>query len=1288
MNHLPAGQLPRTFQNGRLLTVSPHSWVSGFYPGTLLYLYEYSHDTAIEREAFERLSLLEKNKFITAHHDLGFMMYCSYGNAYRLTGARPYRDILVRSAQSLASRFDPRVGCIKSWDSVRSLDGKRMLQFPVIIDNMMNLELLFFASKVTGDPLYRDIAIKHAETTMTNHLRPDYSCYHVVNYDPQTGRAINKETQQGFSDNSTWSRGQAWGIYGFTMVYRETKDKKFLEVARKMADHFIDHPRLPADKIPYWDFNVGQPGYTPPWHYDSTRYAFIPRDASAAAITASALIELSGYLDGPLSENYLGVAEQMLQSLSSPAYRAAPKTNGGMLLMHASGGVPGNVEVDVPLSYADYYCVEAMMRYRKLAGIRETKGRDRISLAGNWQFQTDPNHTGINDHWFDSLFQQRVYLPGSMAENRKGDYAIEPTTQYLNAAYHYVGAAWYKREVEVPASWKDKQIRLFLERSKATHTWIDGKFVGSSTLLSAPQRYDCTGMLSPGRHTITIMVDNDPSLVHVGGSHALSDHTQTNWNGIIGDIYLEESGGIYIEGARIWPDVKNKSADVQIHIKNRKERGEKITIQLAASSWNSPVKQDVQPMQVAANIPAGDTTIIVHMPMGEKVLLWSEYHPALYRLTINLLEGQEVVDSHTENFGMRRFEASGTQFRNNGVVTFLRGNNDGCIFPLTGYPPTDTASWRRIFRIARSYGINHYRFHSYTPPAAAFESADVEGIYIQTELPLWANLYKKDTALIRFQNGEGKAILDAYGNHPSFVMFSLGNELAGDAAVHDGLIKDLKNDDGARRLYARGTNAFFTNPRPGPGDDFWVTMRTGKETTTGTYDVRGSFATTEDAGNGIINSQRPSTRRRFSSAIKGARLPVIGHETGQYQVYPDYHEIPLYTGVLRPHNVEIFQQRLYESGIGDQADSFMMASGKLAALLYREEIEMALRTPGFGGFQLLDLQDYPGQGTALVGILNAFMESKGLISPEEFRRFNNDAVIQLLMDKYAWTNDETWRADIQLVNYTPQKISGKKLLWKIVRADTHEQVASGSLRVNARSGSIERLGRIAVPLKPISKAEKLLVQLAVNGTALEAEYPVWVYPSSPEWEAPANVIVSDRLTDSLLQKLKAGARVILFPDCTIAGETVKPQFISEFWNWKVFKAGAEKNGRPVSAGTLGILANSQHPLFNNFPTEYYTNWQWWPITHNARPLVLDKAAPGFRPIVQVIDNIDRNHKLGLIFECRLGQGSLLVCMAGLPQLQQFPEARQLYHSMLQYAASDRFQPTQVVSEALLRAWLF
>src|SRR5690606_9118463 len=359
-------RFPKNYEHGRLVTSSARNWTSGFYPGTLCYLYEYSQDKELLHEVENKLTSLESQKDNKRTHDLGFMMYCSFGNAYRLTQHEKYKDILVQSARSLASRYNPKVGSIQSWDRIKSFVSDEYWAFPVIIDNMMNLELLFFASKSTGDARFKDMAVKHAETAMKNHVRPDYSSYHVVAYNPETGAVESRQTYQGFAHNSTWARGQGWGIYGFTMVYRETGDDRFLKTAQGMADFFLNHENLPEDKIPYWDFNAGQPNFPSSWAYDASKYSIIPRDASAGALVASALIELSSYSDKEKANKYLHAAEAMIKSLASPAYTSPLKENGGFILMHSVGNLTKEREVDVPLSYADYYYTEAMLRYKNL----------------------------------------------------------------------------------------------------------------------------------------------------------------------------------------------------------------------------------------------------------------------------------------------------------------------------------------------------------------------------------------------------------------------------------------------------------------------------------------------------------------------------------------------------------------------------------------------------------------------------------------------------------------------------------------------------------------------------------------------------------------------------------------------------------------------------------------------------------------------------------------------------------------------------------------------------------
>lgn len=352
---------PRTTnQKGELRTTGMRDWTPGFFPGSLWYLYELTGDNFWKQEAEQWTSTLEPNQYFTGNHDIGFMMYCSYGNAERLAPHPEYQKILIQSAESAITRFDERVQAIESWDYRRAWNGEEWF-YPVIIDNMMNLELLFYASRVTGDKKYYDIAVAHADKTMKYHLRPDGSSYHVVDYDTTSGLPLHQQTCQGYSDNSTWSRGQAWAIYGFTMMYRETKNKTYLETARRCVDCFMRN--LPEDLVPLWDFNVDQDGFTP----DGKSYAVLHKDkvkdASAAAIACSALFEL-GELSG--EQQYTNTAIRILKSLASPEYRAQLGENAGFIIMHCTGSFPHHSEIDSPLVYADYYFLEALLRYKKL----------------------------------------------------------------------------------------------------------------------------------------------------------------------------------------------------------------------------------------------------------------------------------------------------------------------------------------------------------------------------------------------------------------------------------------------------------------------------------------------------------------------------------------------------------------------------------------------------------------------------------------------------------------------------------------------------------------------------------------------------------------------------------------------------------------------------------------------------------------------------------------------------------------------------------------------------------
>ena len=596
----------------------------------------------------------------------------------------------------------------------------------------------------------------------------------------------------------------------------------------------------------------------------------------------------------------------------------------------------------------------------------------------------------------------------------------------------------------------------------------------------------------------------------------------------------------------------------------------------------------------------------------------------------------------------------------------------------------DLATWRHYFQVAKSYGIHHYRFHSWCPPKACFDAADLEGIYLQPELPFWGWLNKDDRYLISYLRKEGIRIQYEYGNHASFVMFALGNELSGDLGTMKSLVDTFRQIDN-RPLYAFGSNNYLGFKEQLPGEDYLITCRIGAEKgeSFNTH-TRGSFSFADAYDGGYINHTYPNSVMNFSSAIAKCNIPVISHETGQFQVYPNYQEIRKYTGVLRPTNIEIFRERLKKAGMFGQAEDFFKASGKWVVELYKADIEMDLRTPGFGGFQLLDLQDYPGQGSAYVGILDAFMDSKGLVTPEKWREFCSETVPLFITEKFCWTNTEHFTGDIRIANYSEHSLKGKEVTWELKDRQGRIQ-DKGSLEVESGQTGLINVGTITPALSSFSKAQRLNLNIYITGTPYRNSYALWVYPSKKEIQIPNGITVTDTLNQEIFRQLKRGGKVLWFPKREQYKElTVGGLFQTDYWNYRMFKNISESNKKPVSPGTLGILTNPIHPLFNDFPTDSHSNWQWFSILKQSYPLILDKMPAGYRPIVQVIDNIERNHKLGLLFELAINDGKLLVCMADLEAVKDKPEVRQLYSSMLQYMASDEFNPEIFLSsESLL-----
>ena len=614
----------------------------------------------------------------------------------------------------------------------------------------------------------------------------------------------------------------------------------------------------------------------------------------------------------------------------------------------------------------------------------------------------------------------------------------------------------------------------------------------------------------------------------------------------------------------------------------------------------------------------------------------------------------------------------------NGKTTFLRGKHDACVFPLIAHTAMDVETWRHYFQVAKQYGINHYRFHSWCPPEACFEAADIEGIYLQPELPIWGNIDIDDTELCDYLLKEGRNLHRAYSNHASFVMFGLGNEMSGEEGLAM-LIQTFKKEDN-RHIYSSGSNNYLGFKGKQANEDYFTTCRVGREGDKqfNTH-ARASFSFADAYDGGYLNHTYPNSEMDFSSANVLCDVPIISHETGQFQVYPNYEEIKKYTGVLKPRNFEIFKKRLEEAGMIDQAHDFMMASGKWSALLYRADIEMNLRTPEWGGFQLLDLQDYPGQGSAYVGILDAFMESKGLIAPEEWRHFCSEVVPLFCTEKFCWTNDEALTGEVEIANYSESDLNSKQLSWTLT--DSKQQVLDkGVLPLQVKQGELAKVGTLKPAIASVRKAEKVTLALSIDGTPYRNDYSLWIYPAADKEVAPSeDICVTDDL-DAHLKYLTEGGKVLWFPSKDKhKDQTVGGLFQTDYWNYRMFRTICENLDRPVSPGTLGILTDPGHPALADFPTEFHTNWQWFPIIKQSYPMILDRLSDDYRPIVQVIDNVERNHKLGLLFEFKVGNGKLLVCMSDLKAVQDKPEARQFYRSILEYMESSAFAPSYSLS---------
>ena len=893
----------------------------------------------------------------------------------------------------------------------------------------------------------------------------------------------------------------------------------------------------------------------------------------------------------------------------------------------------------------------------------------KMSLQGEWKLFVDlKNECGLSLNRVQ--FDDKILLPASLDEAGKGIKSVPTTTtsRFLRK-YSFYGKAWYQREFIIPSNWKSKHIFFNMERTRVSHVWVDGHLVGADSLLCVTQQYDLSNYLKPGKHQLTVCIDNGPDCglpKEVGSSHMWTDETQTIWNGILGDISLEAKSDWVIQSVKTIPCIENNSVELNLCISNQGKVAKKAEVVIASKVGSN--------LTVPVLLQPGFAKYKINYSLGNEATHWSEYNPVLYTLTIQLKKNKVLLDSCSTSLGLRKFSTDGKFFSINGQHTFLRGKHDACVFPLTGYAPMGKAAWLNYFSILKNYGFNHVRFHSWCPPEAAFEAADESGFYLQPELPFWGQIDSSlNTSVNRFLLREGKAMLDKYANHPSFVMLSNGNELWGKVASLKQLTDALRKYD-ERPLFTFGTNYHLGWSGSNVGEDFFVGCRVGpKNDESFESHVRSSFAFVDAKEGGILNALYPTTSRTLESGVEMTKIPVVSHETGQFQMYPDPKEIPNYTGVLSPQNLEIFIRRVQEKAGTAKYQQYFDASAALSLICYKADLEMMRRTPHLAGFEMLDLQDYPGQGTAVVGILNALMQSKGIISAADFKQWNNDVMPLWEAGTYTWYNDSVFSGNIKISNNSPKSFNKQKISWSLAE-ESGKIIGQGTLVADIAASGLTNIGTIKLDLKDIQVATRANLTVALAGTNIKNSWPAWIYPRITA-KCSANQLF-EKWDETLIAYLNAGGNAILMPAQNAYPEqTVGGLFTTDYWNYAMFKSISENAKKPVSPGTMGLLIDNKHPLFTTFPTETHSNWQWWPITRKSNPLILNDYRAVIHPIVETIDNVERVNFLGLIFECRVGKGKLLVCMADLMHNLQFKENVQLMNAITHYVGSSQFQPT-------------
>lgn len=930
-----------------------------------------------------------------------------------------------------------------------------------------------------------------------------------------------------------------------------------------------------------------------------------------------------------------------------------------------------------------------------------------IRLDGFWQFEMDPDDVGVRQEWFNRTLTYRIRLPGILQWQPDSPISygnpIRTDTPWVLSLYdhnwylrdeykaytlpgkvkvpflsqpprHYLGAAWYQRDVTIASNFAGRRMTLTLERPHwQTTLWVDSKLIGSQQSLVAPHVYDLS-TVPPGRHRLTIRVDNRMIMPYRPDAHSVSDSLGATWNGIVGNIQLEDTGRVWIDDAQAFPNLKERKMRIKVHVGNVTGRSGQGTL---TAIW-----PDVAVVPVYWDKDGGDAE--VEVPIRADAETWDEFHPK--KLPLRLWLKSTDVDEYKDlTVGLRDFQAEGNQFTLNDRLINFRGTHSGGDFPLTGYPPTDVKSWGTLFETCKKWGLNHMRFHSWCPPEAAFEAADQVGFYLQPEPGMW-NEISPDTPMEKMLYDETDRMIRAYGNHPSFMLLSASNEPKGKwQEALPKWVEHYRKED-PRRLYVSGTGH---------------TERELEHITDGT-----DFLAIQRINQAMLRRESGWFGNDFGQSLTDVNIPVISHEVGQWVAYPDYDIIRKFKGYLQPGNFEIFRDSMYAHGLLGMNKEFAEASGRFQLECYKEEIEANLRTPGLGGFQLLDLHDYLGQGTALVGLLDAFWEPKSYVSADDFKEFCNTTVPLARLTSRVFSTANRFNVGVELAHFGAEPMKDAKGIWRIDGPSDKPPLGQGEWQVQTFPiGKNIPLGTISVDLglatapaqytlvvtvAPVSMFDQFTGKIrkdAVKGSDyFENRWKFWVYPTEVPTEfhgsplcpvtRPPDILVTHSW-DEAQTKLAAGGKVLFVPNMSELDWSSPPlDTVPVFWNRQMGPAWGRMLGLSGSAGI-------------GFPNEGHFDWQWSSLMSNVRAINLDRLPADLKPLVWAIDDWNRNYKLGVIFECAVGDGKLLVSAIDVtnPNDKNIV-SRQLRYALLNYMASDCFQPPVPVRPGMIRSLFF